>query len=156
MSISVAWCQHGRIETNAIIPHAYREGPLTKDALHFHPLGTCMSEGIADAFPNDPISLITHDRLEIDHMSLHQHAIIWRSVLIVEVLELLAQMRERLRQVSAQRCGCPQLADGLPALIDRRQASLDCNIEVICSLAGAVRQKPADGFEPEHHSLKSL
>src|SRR6266702_6545342 len=103
MSLSVAWCQHGRIETNAIIPHAYREGPLTKNALHFDPPGTCMSEGIADGLPNDAICLITHDRLEIDRVSLHQHAIIWRSVWLVDVLELLAQMRERLRQVSAQR-----------------------------------------------------
>jgi len=46
--------------------------PLTKGALHFDPIGTCMSEGIADGFPNDAISLITHDRLENRSRVLHQ------------------------------------------------------------------------------------
>jgi hypothetical protein len=156
MTFPVTVFEDRRIEPNAIVTHTHCECPLGKDDLHFDQPGTCMSKGIPDSLPSDPIRLIAYDRFQFDRSTLHQYAKIRPGTGVVDFLELVPQVRERLWQISAFGSSHPKLADGLPALIDRRQASVDCDIDVVCGLLRPVRQEPAYGLESEHHSLKAL
>ena len=72
-------------------------------------------------------------------------------------LELAAQVRKRLRQISSLRVRPPEARQRpcRPSLIAARPRSIATSR---CSAASSrpVRQQPAYGFESEHHSLKAL